>query len=118
MHSTHISSFELCFFFAVSEHIARVNYEAKCKLPQRKLEYMKSTPNKSYKPRATVLYRCGNDTACCPSDTQTCVMKHQVQVTLVFQVVSIWLKSKFSCLEDFYGNINSILTKLKFPLRT
>ena len=73
--------------FAVGDHVERVNTEAMCKIPHKKVEYMKSSPNKSYRPKWTILYRCGNDTACC-SESHTCGMKNQVQLILPFKVVS------------------------------
>lgn len=47
---------------------------------------MKTDASKVFIPHCTILYRCGNDTGCCNTDTQICVEKTFENIDLYFYV--------------------------------
>jgi hypothetical protein len=71
------------------EHFSKV-HKFKCKEPQPRLipveDLFKVNSKDLYIPKATVLYRCGEDTGCCLREDMTCVPHKMETVTLVFNV--------------------------------
>jgi len=68
------------------QHYMRSMRESKCKIPKPQVFPSSSDPSKIYVPRCTVLYRCSDDTACCPSADKTCVADKYEWVELDFRV--------------------------------
>lgn len=69
-----------------AEHVQRTDHEAKCKIPKPKVILSSNDPSMRFVPRCTILHRCSDDTACCPSAEKTCVAKQTEWVDLDFQV--------------------------------
>lgn len=67
-------------------HAHRVFLEGTCKRPQPKVIPIRDDPAKTYYPHCTILHRCGDDTGCCITDDQTCVVKKSHIVDLYFYV--------------------------------
>ena len=71
------------------QHILKVQ-SFTCKEPQPRLLPVEDLFNVNskdlYTPRATVLYRCGEDTGCCPTQAMSCVPREVDNVTLIFNV--------------------------------
>jgi hypothetical protein len=81
------------------QHILKVQ-SFTCKEPQPRLIPVEDLFNVNskdlYTPRATVLYRCGEDTGCCPTPAMSCVpVPHKVDnVTLIFNVYDTHNRSR------------------------
>ncbi|CAM1308886.1 Uncharacterised protein g4996 [Pycnogonum litorale] len=60
----------------VFQHIRLMEVEGACRIPRRKIVRI---PNKDrtkvYTPRATLLFRCGNDSGCCRNPKHRCSVK-------------------------------------------
>ena len=87
--SKSIQFFKYSILFSAGEHIERVFNEAKCKDPAKRVIHLPSYPGRRYTPRATIVYECGDRTACCAHPSQTCVAKHKIPIVVTFEIVSI-----------------------------
>jgi hypothetical protein len=79
------------------QHILKVQ-SFTCKEPQPRLLPVEDLFNVNskdlYTPRATVLYRCGEDTGCCPTQAMSCVPREVDNVTLIFNVYDTQVRSQ------------------------
>lgn len=60
--------------------------ESRCKDPKPQVFPSSNDPTRLYTPRCTILYRCSDDTACCPSVDKTCVANTKEWIELAFMV--------------------------------
>uniref|UniRef100_A0A336LPW9 CSON000546 protein n=1 Tax=Culicoides sonorensis TaxID=179676 RepID=A0A336LPW9_CULSO len=67
-------------------HYRRNMMESRCKDPKPQVFPSSTDPSRSYVPRCTVLHRCSDDTACCPSADKTCVANTTELIELEFIV--------------------------------
>ncbi|KAH8403078.1 hypothetical protein KR222_004163 [Zaprionus bogoriensis] len=70
-----------------TSHRQRIESEASCRWPQRRLIYMNSETSKKYAPRATYLHRCDEAAGCCP-ESMVCAVKSKATVELAFWVLA------------------------------
>lgn len=73
------------------DHYRRYMIESRCKDPKPQVFPSSSDPTRLYMPRCTILHRCSDDTACCPSVDKTCVANTKERIELAF-MVSLSLK--------------------------
>ncbi|XP_063702735.1 uncharacterized protein LOC134832587 isoform X2 [Culicoides brevitarsis] len=68
------------------DHYRRNLMETRCKDPKPQVFPSSTDPTRLYTPRCTILYRCSDDTACCPSVDKTCVANTKEWIELAFMV--------------------------------
>ena len=95
-------------------HGLKVKREAKCELPKATVVYLNQDREqiKIYMPRATILYRCGQNTGCCERESDRCVAIEQKQVNLYFFVIK--LEKEFNELDDNYESLKAARKARKF----
>ena len=116
LNASEIDSFVL-LHDRVKNTLIEIAINGRCHSPKPTVVYVEETLDKLYLPRATILYRCSDQFACCPNPRHTCAAVHQNEVDIGFYTLT---KSEDQITERYCKYsicYNLILTYLFYTLK-
>ena len=87
MNASEIDSYVL-LHDRVKNTLIEIAINGRCDTPKPTIVYVNETRDKLYLPRATVLYRCSDQFACCPNPRQSCLASSEEWVDIGFYTLT------------------------------